>query len=139
LKKNLNTHRILALQRLVVCFLAAAFLAPTAWGLFGERPSVYAKSNDFSAHLHSSVEAAHRHSFPMDEQQAGNGELEIVFETGSEGLEEYGLEARPRSFDLNIKSCGGLFALGLWTRIGEKNQGVPPALYLRHHALRIPS
>ena len=85
------------------------------------------------------LDQAQPHSFPMDEQQTGLGELEIVVEAGTEGVDEKSSGPFFQTDVLDVNSGRGLVAVGLWSRIGEKNLAVPPALYLRHHALRIPS
>jgi hypothetical protein len=136
---SLKTKKSSVWQRLSVWFLSVAFLVPHVWGLFQNNPLGLLPDAQFTANLALSLDEAHRQSFPMDEQQYGFGELEIVVEAGTEGFDENSSRAHPHPVDFEITFIGGLFGLGLWSRIGEKNLSVPLALYLRHHALRIPS
>ncbi|MGA1331291.1 MAG: hypothetical protein ACO31H_07010 [Bacteroidia bacterium] len=135
----MKTTKSTVWQRFTVWFLSVAFMAPSLSGLFHQNSHDPHSSHQLSTNWSMAFDQAHHHSFPMDEQQNGLGELEVVFESGAEEFEENTSEATYPWYGLVVKFGQSFTALGLWTRIGEKNQGVPPALYLRHHALRIPS
>jgi len=138
-RRSLKTKKSSVWQRFTVWFLAVAFLAPSGWGLFHENSQVTHSEARYSANVPSSLNQAQPHSFPMDEQQTGFGELEIIVEAGIEEVDENSSGPYFQSGVLDFNTWKSLAPLGLWARIGEKNLAVPPALYLRHHALRIPS
>ena len=78
-------------------------------------------------------------AFPLDEQHYGFGELEVVLEGGLEGFDKSEEGEYDRLSDVAYTARVGRSGHSLWFRIGEKNLGVPRPLYLRYHALRIPS
>ena len=139
-KEILKTKRSSILQKITVAFLTVAFLMPSGWSVG------LASAADLSgqAIADSSLQLiwgeGQYPAFPLDEQHSGFGELEVVLEGGLEGgLDKSDEGAYDRLSDVAYTARIGRSGHSLWFRIGEKNLGVPRPLYLRYHALRIPS
>ncbi|MFM7288049.1 MAG: hypothetical protein ACKO18_01550 [Bacteroidota bacterium] len=138
----MNPLKQSALRRVIVWFLTLALLWP-----FGTQflPSAraYASLNLHGVHAlgQGTWDQAAAHAFPMDEQHHGGEDLEVCGEgaEGTEGIDDASegdafLSKKPRGIQ-----ALGLVVAGLWSRIGEKNLGIPCAKYLLYHTLRIPS
>jgi hypothetical protein len=139
-KEILKTKRSSILQKITVAFLAVAFLMPSGWSLgLASAADLSGQAIADSSLQFIWVEGQHP-AFPLDEQHSGFGELEVVLEGGLEGgLDKSDEGAYDRPSDVAYTARIGRSGRSLWFRIGEKNLGVPRPLYLRYHALRIPS
>ena len=77
-------------------------------------------------------------AFPKDEQHRSSEDLEVNGE-GGEGTDDSskgdGLLSK-YPWGIQVPRVG---VSGFWSRIGEKNLGIPPAKYLLYHTLRIPT
>lgn len=131
-----------ALRRVTVWFLTLALFWPVGTQ-FLPRARANVSSNLHGVHAlgQGTWDQAAAHAFPMDEQHHGGEDLEVCGE-GAEGTE--GIDDASEGDAFLSKNPWGIQALGLgvtglWSRIGEKNLGIPRAKYLLYHTLRIPS
>jgi len=130
------------LRRGIVWFLTLALLWPVGTPFLPPARAI-ASSNlhGVCALGQGTWDQAAAHAFPMDEQHHGGEDLEVCGEDaeGTEGIDD----ASEGDAFLSKKPGGiqalGLVVAGLWSRIGEKNLGIPRAKYLLYHTLRIPS
>ena len=128
------------MQKITVAFLAVAFLMPSGWCLGSASAADLSGQAIADSSLQFIWGEGQHPTFPLDEQHSGFGELEVVLEGGLEGgLDKSDEGAYDRPSDVAYTARIGRSGRSLWFRIGEKNLGVPRALYLRYHALRIPS
>ena len=138
-KEILKTKSASILQKITVAFLAVAFLMPSGWGLGSASAADLSGQAIADSSLQFIWGEGQHPTFPLDEQHSGCGELEVVLEGGLEGFDKSEEGAYDRLSDVAYTARVGRSGHSLWFRIGEKNLGVPRALYLRYHALRIPS
>ena len=138
----MNPLKQSALRQVTVWFLTLALLWPVGTQ-FLPRARANASSTLHGVHAlgQGTWDQAAAHAFPMDEQHHGGEDLEVSGE-GAEGTE--GIDDASEGDAFLSKKPGGIQALGLvvaglWSRIGEKNLGIPRAKYLLYHTLRIPS
>ena len=127
------------MQKITVAFLAVAFLMPSGWGLGSASAADLSGQAIADSSLQFIWGEGQHPTFPLDEQHSGCVELEVVLEGGLDGFDKSEEGAYDRLSDVAYTARVGRSGHSLWFRIGEKNLGVPRALYLRYHALRIPS